>query len=820
MTESSTDAHKSVQLGSFIPYAVGIFFVSLVVRLLHLWQIGAAPFFELLMGDAQSYHAWAQQIAAGDVIGSDVFYQAPLYPYFLGLVYALLGEGPMVVRLCQAVVGSLACVFLMFAGWRLFSKPVGIVAGLMLAFYAPAIFFDSLLQKSVLDAFLLCLTLALLSGLVSEPRHRWSWLSVGLVVGCLILTRENAVVFVLAILLWLLWYQRHLARERFILAGFLLAGLAIILLPVAERNAAVSGEFYLTTSQLGPNFYIGNNPEASGTYQPLRFGRGDPIYERQDATELAEQATGRQLTPSEVSWYWTRRTLDYIWTQPGDWMRLMGRKLMLAWNASEIADTEDQLSYADWSILLRTSGYVWHFGILAPLALLGVWATWPRRNELTLLYLLLATYTVALVAFAVMARYRYPLVPFLILFASAGVVNIGQLWRTRPRRQLGWGVAATVVLAVFSNWPMYSMTQMRAVTESNVATELQAQGNLVEAIAGYRNALERDPDDAVAYSNLGTALAASGQFAEAIAPYQRALELAPDDADSHYNLANTLTAQGNLRDAVGQFQEALRLEPGFAEAHINLGNALVALGQPEDAAEHYRRGAELQPDGVEAFNNLGLLMAAQGRSDEAIGLFRQALSVDPNFADAHSNLGSALQQTGAIDDALTHFRRAVELMPRSASAHNDVGMALASQQAVDEATAYFRRAIDLDRTFVDAYFNLAMVFQLLGEPAEAVAQYREILTIAPRSPVAHNDLGINLAQLNELDDAVDHFRQAIQIAPEFAQAHGNLATALELQGNLDDAIRHYQEAARLEPENQVAASRLQSALAERVPRRP
>ena len=310
MTESSTDTHEPVQLDSFLPYAVGIFFVSLVVRLLHLWQISAAPFFELRMGDAQSYHVWAQQIAAGDVIGSNVFYQAPLYPYFLGLVYALLGEGPMVVRLCQVVVGSLACVFLAFAGWRLFSKPAGIVAGLMLAFYAPAIFFDGLIQKSVLDAFLLCLTLALLSGLVAEPRHRWARLSVGLTVGCLILTRENAVVFVLAILLWLLWYQRHLAKERLVLAGFLLTGLAIVLLPVAARNTVVSGEFHLTTSQLGPNFYIGNNPEASGTYQPLRFGRGDPIYERQDATELAEQATGKQLIPSEVSWYWTPRTLD------------------------------------------------------------------------------------------------------------------------------------------------------------------------------------------------------------------------------------------------------------------------------------------------------------------------------------------------------------------------------------------------------------------------------------------------------------------------------------------------------------------------------
>ena len=33
---------------------------------------------------------------------------------------------------------------------------VGLVAGLALALYAPAIFFDSLIQKSVLDMFFVC----------------------------------------------------------------------------------------------------------------------------------------------------------------------------------------------------------------------------------------------------------------------------------------------------------------------------------------------------------------------------------------------------------------------------------------------------------------------------------------------------------------------------------------------------------------------------------------------------------------------------------------------------------------------------------------
>jgi tetratricopeptide (TPR) repeat protein len=733
MRQSLDDSQRHAPEARFLPTAVAIFLAALTVRLVHLFQIRRAPFFALLMGDARSYHTWAQQIAAGDWIGRDVFYQAPLYPYFLGLVYTLSGEtSPMMVRVWQAVIGSLACVLLGFAAWRLFSRQAGRAAGLMLAFYAPAIFFDGLIQKSVLDAFLVCLTLALLSRLLTQPGRPVAWLWVGVTLAFLTLSRENALVLAAAIIVWLLWSAREAAISRLVHAAWLLAGLAIVLLPVAARNRVVAGEFHLTTSQFGPNFYIGNNETSSGVYQPLRFGHGDPIYERQDATELAQQATGRTLTAGEVSGYWTRRALEYIRTRPGDWLELTGQKIALIWNSAEVADTEDELTYADWSLPLRVAGRIWHFGILAPLAAIGMWATWPRRGELAPLYLLPASYVLTLVAFAVMARYRYPLVPFLILLASAGVTNLGRLREATPRRLIA-GLVAIVAFAVFCNWPVYSMAEMRSITDANVGTELQAQGRFDDAIALYRAALARDPADALTYSNLGTALAAKGQLDAAIMQYQRAVDLAPNDADNHYNLANALAAQGKLPDAVGQFQAALRIDPGLADAHLNLGNALSTLGQSEAAAVHYRRVLELRPGTVEAVNNLGLIEAGQGRLDAAIALFRRALAINPDFADAHSNLASTLGQKGAFDEALMHQRRAVELSPDSANAHNELGVMLAQRKQLADAIDQFQLAIRLEPALAEAHGNLATALQLQGRLEEAIQHYQEATRLAPEN---------------------------------------------------------------------------------------
>src|SRR5579864_553046 len=146
-----------------------IFVVALAVRLVHVWQIRRAPFFTLLLGDSRGYDEWAQRIAAGDWIGHDVFYQAPLYPYVLGVVYATAGRHLLIVRVLQAVIGSASCALLALAAARLFrSRAIGVAAGLMLAFYAPAIFFDGLIQKSVLDVFFLCCALWLIAKLGSQ----------------------------------------------------------------------------------------------------------------------------------------------------------------------------------------------------------------------------------------------------------------------------------------------------------------------------------------------------------------------------------------------------------------------------------------------------------------------------------------------------------------------------------------------------------------------------------------------------------------------------------------------------------------------------
>ena len=734
-------------------FALAIFAAALFVRLVHVWQIRRSPFFSLLMGDSHGYDEWARRIAGGEWFGHEVFYQAPLYPYVLGIIYAIAGRHLLLVRLVQAVIGSASCALLALAAARLFSRrSAGIVAGLMLALYAPAIFFDGLLQKSVLDVFFVSLALWLISneataegGEIAEKNvarrspRLLPYVALGLTMGGLALTRENALVFIVVILGWIIAEglgtggsgppaRRSAAPGPKFLAptlrrvGLFLTGLAIVLVPVAARNSYVGGGFYITTSQFGPNFYIGNNPAADGTYQSLRFGRGAPEYERQDATEIAERALGKRLTPAEVSSYWTGKALDFVTAKPGAWLMLMGRKIALLWNATEMLDTESQEAHAEWSLPLRLGGVVGHFGILVPLALFGLIVTWPMRSRLWILYAMIAAYAASVVLFYVFARYRYPLVPLLILFAGAGLIaapafiarilpdpHRGARQQARPL----WIVAAVAAVAVFCNWPILSTTLMRAVTETNLGVALQAEGRLDEATDHYH----------------------------------RAMALAPDYPPAYNNLATALRAKGQLADAVTTYRQALRLRPEYPEAQYNLANALMDAGRPTEAIEHFRVALKTIPASVDVHNNLGIALMGQGRRDEAIAEFRAALQVDPGSVKAHRNLGDALGSAHQYEDAIQHYRRATQIDPADASTHYDFGSLLLEIDRIEDAIGEFRAALKAD----------------------------------PKSVAAHNNLGIALGSQGRMDEAVDQFRQALVIQPDFEDAKRNLAVALQVR---------------------------------------
>jgi tetratricopeptide (TPR) repeat protein len=602
-----------------------IFGCAFLVRLFYLLEIDSIPLFYHLAGDGGTYDEWGQRIAAGDWLGKGVFYQAPLYPYFLGVLQLILGHNLWLIRLVQIALGAVSCALIFRVGRELFSQQAGIAAGLILAWYAPGIFFEGLIEKSVLDLFLLSLLLFLL--IEARKGRRWSqWLAMGAVLGLLGLSRENALVLAAVVPLWIgIYFSESPISTRLQWTGLFFAGLLLVLIPVGLRNLTVGGEFQLTTSQLGPNFFIGNHPQADGTYGSVRNVIGEPHLEGRDARRLAERALGRSLTPGEVSNYWLQQSWNYIRSQPAQWLELMGKKWLLVWNAREIEDSDDFYIYQQWSWPLRSLAWISHFGILAPLAAVGIFLTIKEWRQLWFLYAMILSLAASVGVFYVFGRYRFPLVPFLALFAGAGIVRAVALCKAKNFQPVIIAALLLLCTGIVVNWPIIAISGPGPGGYNNLANAYSKEGKINQAIETAKMAIQLRPDYGIAHFNLGNLYAIQGRFDLARTHFEEVLRLYPNYAEAHSNFGQLLAQQGDLAGGIREFRKAVDLNPSLGGPYLNLGVALAKQGQYDKAAKYFQDALRIRPDYVQAHESLAQLLSLQGKKEEAARHYQEAL---------------------------------------------------------------------------------------------------------------------------------------------------------------------------------------------------
>jgi tetratricopeptide (TPR) repeat protein len=644
-----------------------IFGCAFFVRLFYLLEINSIPLFYHLAGDGRTYYEWGQKIAAGDWLGHGVFYQAPLYPYFLGFLQAVFGSSVWLIRLIQIVLGAISCALIFEAGRNLFSLQAGIAAGLILAFYAPGIFFDGLIEKSIIDFFLLAVLLWLMShAKATAAWHRW--LAMGVVLGLLGLSRENALILAAVLPFWMgLYFSQLPLVQRVQWIGLFFAGLLLVLVPVGLRNLAVGGEFKLTTSQFGANFFIGNNPLADGTYISVGKVIGEPQLEGQDAKRLAERALGRTLTAGEVSDYWLQRSWEYVYSQTARWFTLLGKKWLLVWNAREIEDSDDFYIYQQWSWLLSFLGWINHFGILTPLALVGLFLTVKQWRQLWVLYAMILSLAASVTVFYVFGRYRFPLVPFLALFAGAAIGETVALYQKKNFRPLTIAAALGLAAAIVVNWPIMGLRGPGPAGYNNLANAYSKEGKIDRAIETAKLAIALDPNHGIAHFNLGNLYAARGRFDLVPPHFEKALRVYPDYAEAHSNLGQLLVQQGDLEGGMREFRRAIELNPSLSGPYLNLAVALVRQERLEEAVRTLEEALRLAPESAEAHYTLGSVYASQGRYDEAAEAFRDTLQLQRDFAAAHQSLAQLLSLQGKKKEAIQHYEEALRLMRRQAA---------------------------------------------------------------------------------------------------------------------------------------------------------
>ncbi len=510
--------------------AGAVFALAFALRALHLREIRIHdPYFALPTTAARAYQQWATEIAGGDWIGGEgVFVFAPLYAYFLAFLHAVFGSGALVPGIAHCAIGALSCVLVVALGRRLFDRRVALIAGAICAAYSTLIFYGGMLAvANVLVPLALLLVLAGLRAEQSPSAARW--FGVGVVFGLCALGQQVLLLFAPVLAAWpLLSRGASLSRARSAVSAILLcAGAAAVIAPVALRNFVFADEFTLLYADTGISFYTGNQPNANGTYgMPRVYPRvvaDAPIEQRRLFTAVAEQIGERELGPAAVSGFWLREGLASIAADPVRWMRREIYKLGQFWNAAEPWNDRSPSAERALSSVRRLPLFA--FGVVAPLALLGMAIAAREWRRLYLLYVVIAVQLVASLIFSVLARDRIAAVPALILFASFAACWFWERARERRYSALAAGIAVVAVAASLVHLPLARENLARAHYELGDRFAQLEQWDL--AIEYFGRSLNRDPGAVSAWSKLAlTYEARGGGKRDAVHSWLRVLDLA------------------------------------------------------------------------------------------------------------------------------------------------------------------------------------------------------------------------------------------------------------------------------------------------------
>jgi len=545
------------ELPAFWP--VAIFLLTLATHGFYIAEMAGHPFFNFPLVDSDTYHRQALDVLRNGWIGEKIFWQAPLYPYFLALCYHFITVKFFDIRIIQAVLAAVNGVLLYEIGRRKLGRGVGIGAAVAAAFYGPLIYYDAEMLAPVLIVFFYLLLALVLDRAIENRKLAWL-LVAGMLNGLAALSHGLGLLIAPLVCVWILFSKSEIRNpksvRRLACAGLFLLGSAVIA-PATIRNRLVGGEWVLISHNGPINFYIGNHPDYDrmvGLRPGIEWGTLARDFSDEESSSVRAEAR-----------HFTRRALANLRAHPLAVGRVWLKKLFLFFNADEIKRDYPIYPVRRYSNVMEALMWKWRgpagwiglgfpFGVVLPLAAVGWWTLRRRGVRLVAVEMILAGHFAANMMFFICSRYRIPIAPFLLLYAAAAVQ-----WAVRERLWLG-GVLRRNAALLAAAVAIFLVSNSRLVPMDNPEDRAEYAFHL-----GYVSQQTRRPEQALEH-------------------YLAALRDNPDLTEAHFFLG--ILYQDHLGEpakALDQFEWVLIRDPGNVQVMFNKGVSLGSLGRREEA---------------------------------------------------------------------------------------------------------------------------------------------------------------------------------------------------------------------------------------------
>jgi tetratricopeptide (TPR) repeat protein len=301
-----------------------------------------------------------------------------------------------------------------------------------------------------------------------------------------------------------------------------------------------------------------------------------------------------------------------------------------------------------------------------------------------------------------------------------------------------------------------------------------------EALAAFKDAIQKDKAFTEAWINLGQTHERMGAYDKADAVYKDLLKEQPDSLDAKGNLARLALVRAKKAYDLGKTQE---FERQAAEAkkisgeilaknpeNVTANNAMALynlLAEKLDDAETYvKKVLTVEPANVTALTTRGLIFLKKGDLRLARWTFEQkVITEDPNVSEAYGNLGIVYDKLGNMPGAVKNFKKAIDVDADNLQARLNYGAILLNYLNYAAAQEQYDYVLKAQADNVEAVVGRGSSLYGQRQYPEAIAEYEKAYKLDGRKIELLERIGyLHEAFLNDIPKAVDYYRRYAQLA--------------------------------------------------------
>ncbi|MFL6469015.1 MAG: TPR end-of-group domain-containing protein [Pyrinomonadaceae bacterium] len=212
-------------------------------------------------------------------------------------------------------------------------------------------------------------------------------------------------------------------------------------------------------------------------------------------------------------------------------------------------------------------------------------------------------------------------------------------------------------------------------TQNTEAYQLYLQGRYnwnkrtdqttAKAIEYFQQAIEKDPNYAMAYVGLAESYVLSGAdsddvlFPKVKAAALKAIELDPTLGEPHAALATYYdTFERDHVRGEAEFKKAIELSPNYSTTYHWWAETLVTWGRFDEGLNVYRKALEIDPFSLAIGTDYGMALYYARQYDQSIDHLKKLIEIDPTYNRTFKYLARVYQTVGRFEDALdAHEKR-------------------------------------------------------------------------------------------------------------------------------------------------------------------